>query len=79
MSRTMSRMICHNLKKDGLVANSAPNATDSETNAKRSLFADLEPSEPDDRQVDRPTLLTLNTPENATIPIGYDDSTAASQ
>ena len=75
----MSRRVCHNLENGYLVANSAPNATDSETNAKRSLFADLEPSEPDDRQVDRPTLLTFNTLENATIPIGYDDSTAASQ
>ncbi len=32
-----------------------------EPNAKQSLFADLEPSEPDDRQVDAPTLLMFNT------------------
>ena len=32
-----------------------------EPNAKPSLFADLKPSEPDDRQVDRPTLLMFNT------------------
>ncbi len=65
----MSRSICDNLEKDGLVSDAAPNATAlppiREPNAKPSLFNDLEPSEPEDRPVDRlvdrPTLLMFNT------------------
>jgi hypothetical protein len=65
MSRTMSRSICDNLEKDCL-ANAAPKSeSQREPKAKRSLFADLEHSEPDDRPVDRPvdgpTLLMFNT------------------
>jgi hypothetical protein len=50
-------------------------------NAKRFLFADLEPSEPDDRLVDRPvdhtTLLMFNILKNTAIPIEYNSTEAA--
>ena len=56
-----SRSICDNLEKDCLVAKCC---SQREPNAKLSLFADLEPSEPDDRHVDQPvdrlTLLMFN-------------------
>ncbi len=66
MSQTMSLSICDNLEKDCLVADAALNATVAlppirEPNVNRSLFADLEPSEPDDRPVDRRTLFMFNT------------------
>ncbi len=61
----MSQSICDNLEKDCLVADAAPNTTNREPTAKPYLFADLEPSEPDDRLVDQPvdhpTLLMFNT------------------
>ncbi len=60
----MSRLICDNLEKDCLVANAAPIR---DPNAKRSLFADLEPSEPVDRPVDRPTLLMFKTLKNTLV------------
>ncbi len=53
-----------------------------EPNAKPPLLADLEPSEPDDRQVDLPvdrlTLLMFNTLLKPLIQIDYD-CTEASQ
>jgi hypothetical protein len=50
----MSLSICDNLEKDCLVtvANAAPKFTQREPNEKPSLFADLEPSGPDDRLVE---------------------------
>ncbi len=49
-----------------------------ELNAKPPLLADLEPSEPDDRQVDlpvdRPTLLMFDTLLKPLILIDYDCS-----
>ncbi len=60
----MSHSICDNHEKDDcLVANAVPNGTrpTREPNAKQPAFADLEPSELDNRLVDRPALLLFKT------------------
>ncbi len=61
----MSQSICDNLEKDVWLQMLLPMPPIREPTAKPSLFADLDPSETDDRPVnrpvDRPTLLMFNT------------------